>query len=321
MVKDKVLEILESHKGIRVSGQDIADKLSITRSAVWKAINMLRAEGYDIPATTNNGYLLVEENDIITEQSIMPYIRGAAKKYSIIVKNRVGSTNSELKKLAAAIEYEKEGLVLIANEQTAGRGRLGRSFYSPADSGIYMSVLLRPDLKPKDAMIITAVAAVSAARAIEKRYGIKVGIKWVNDLYYKGKKVAGILTEGGINIENGMLDYVVLGIGVNIFTEVFPDEIKDTAGSLFERKTGRSRLAAEILNHLAVDLKNPLDKSYISEYRERSVILGNEIYVLKNGRKIPAVAVGIEDNARLAVRYKDGKTEVLSSDEISIKRR
>lgn len=312
--------MLEANRGCFVSGQYIADKLSITRSAVWKHIKQLRNEGYIIDSSPNKGYRLSAENDILTEQSIIPYLVGDAKNCRIEVRKSLPSTNTELKKSASG--GEPAGKVLIANEQTAGRGRMGRSFYSPADSGIYMSVLLRPRLSAEKSALLTTLAAVSAARAIEQVCGIPVGIKWVNDLYYNDKKIAGILTEGGINMENGLLEYAVVGIGVNVSTTDFPEEIKNTAASVSAggSKVSRSYLAAQILNRLFADLPALESKAFLQEYKARSVILGREIYVLKNGRQIPAVAEYIDDNAALAVRYSDGSTEKLSSNDISIRR-
>ncbi len=320
LIKSTLLEILEANRGRYVNGQYIADKLSITRSAVWKDIRQLRNAGYIIEALPNKGYRLSEENDILTEQSILPYLEGKARNCRIEVRASLPSTNTELKKLAAC--GEKEGKILIANEQTAGRGRMGRSFYSPSDSGIYMSLLLRPELNAEKAVLLTTLAAVSAARAIEQVCGINIGIKWVNDLYYNERKVAGILTEGGINMETGMLEYAVVGIGVNVSTSNFPEEIQNTAASVSAngRQISRSYLAAQIINRLIADLPELETKSYMQEYKARSVILGKEIFVLKKGGQIPAVALNIDENAALLVRYTDSSTEKLSSNDISIRR-
>lgn len=314
-----MLAILEANRGRYVNGQYIADKLSITRSAVWKHIKQLRTEGYLIDSSPNKGYRLSAENDILTEQSILPYLEGAAKNCRIEARKSLPSTNTELKKLAAC--GEPEGKVLIANEQTAGRGRMGRSFYSPADSGIYMSVLLRPQLSAEKSVLLTTLAAVSAAKAIEQVCAVPVGIKWVNDLYCNDKKIAGILTEGGINLENGLLEYAVVGIGVNVSTADFPEEIKNTAGSVSAggKQVSRPYLAAQILNRLFADLPKLESKAFLHEYKARSVVLGREIFVIKNGMQIPAVAEDIDENAALLVRYADGRTEKLSSYDISIR--
>lgn len=324
MLKDDLISIFEENKGDFVSGQYLADKLFVTRSAVWKAIKLLRGDGYKIEATTNKGYRLAESNDIISAQSIAPFLSGKAKHFRLDIRKSLPSTNSELKRLAA--DGEKSGLVLIANEQTAGRGRMGRNFYSPADSGIYISILLRPDITTDKAVLLTSLIAVSIAKAIEQTTGIKIGIKWVNDLYYNDKKVVGILTEGGIDMESGMLEYAVVGIGVNVFTKDFPDELKNIAASILEDKQSekqrisRSFLAAQILNQIAIDLPKLESKAHISEYKERSILIGKEIYVLKNNLQIPAYALDIDKNASLVVRYEDGKIETLSTNDVSIKK-
>ncbi|HBR32513.1 MAG: biotin--[acetyl-CoA-carboxylase] ligase [Eubacteriales bacterium] len=322
MNKDRILSMLEENKGIYLSGQELAKRLFVTRSAVWKAINMLRRDGYIIKAVKNKGYMLPHDSDIVSEQSIRPFLRGNAADFRFEIKKTLPSTNTYLKGLAA--NGEKEGLVIMANEQTAGRGRMGRSFFSPADDGIYMSVLLRPPLKADSAALLTTMAAVSVSRAIENTVGIPIGIKWVNDLYYKDKKIAGILTEGGIDIESGTLQYAIIGIGVNVFTEEFPDDLKDTAASISksadEKGVSRPLLAAEILNLLEENLPALDKKNHISEYRARSILTGKEIFVSRGDKKIPAVALDIDENACLVVKYDDGKIESLSSSDVSIRR-
>lgn len=325
MLKTEMLALLEENKGEFVKGQVLADRLSVTRSAVWKAVMLLREDGYNIKAVTNKGYCLEESSDILSAQSIMPFLKGAAKDFRLDIRKSLPSTNTELKRLAA--DGEKEGLVLIANEQTAGRGRMGRSFFSPADSGIYMSLLLRPNTQSNTAVLLTSLVAVSVARAIEQVSRIKVGIKWVNDLFCGNKKLVGILTEGGIDMESGMLEYAVVGIGVNVFTHAFPDEIKGIASSVSASLEGdsthfsRSLLAAQILNQIAADLPMLESRAHIAEYKARSVLIGRDIYVLKKGVQIPAVALDIDDNASLVVRYEDRSTETLFSNEVSIKQK
>ena len=317
-----MLALLEANKGDFVSGQELADRLRITRSAVWKAVRQLRGDGYNIEAATNKGYRLAESSDIISAQSIMPFLRGAAKDYRLDIRKEVPSTNTELKKLAAG--GEKAGLVLIANSQTAGRGRLGRSFYSPSDSGIYMSLLLRPACAANAAMLLTSLVAVSAAKALERITGIKIGIKWVNDLYCGDKKIAGILTEGGINMESSALEYAVVGIGINVFTPSFPNEIEAVATSLFPsdntiRRPSRSEIAAEVLNQIAEDMPLLESRKHIAEYKARSVLIGKQIHVIKGGSRIPAKALDIDGEARLIVEYGDGSVGELLSDDVSIR--
>lgn len=321
MLKDDMLSLLEKNKGSYLSGQELAKQLFVTRSAVWKAITLLRKDGYNIEAVTNKGYLLAKNNDILSEQSIRPFLKGGAVQYRLDIRKSLPSTNTELKKQAA--NGEKEGLVLIANEQTAGRGRMGRSFYSPADKGIYLSLLIRPELQADQAVLLTTLTAVSVAKAIESVVGLTVGIKWVNDLYFGDKKIVGILTEGGLDVESGTLQYAVIGIGINVFTDDFPEEIKDNAASLTEineqNTISRSFLTAQILNQIAEDLPLLNSKAFIPEYKSRSILLGKEIYVIKKNLKIPAVALDIDNTASLVVQYEDGSIETLSSNDVSIR--
>ena len=233
--------------------------------------------------------------------------------YSIMVEDCVSSTNAILKEEAK--NGKEEYSVLIASSQTEGRGRMGRSFFSPDNSGLYMSVILRPDngINP---LRITTDAAVACAKAIENISGKTAGIKWVNDVYLDGRKVCGILAESSIG-ENG---FVILGIGVNVFSPEngFPDDIKMRAGSLFDEKIPlvREKLAVEILK----ELFNKYDKKTIlEEYRIRSIITGKEIDIIKNNATERAVALEIADDYSLKVRKKDGSTENIFSGDVSIK--
>ena len=198
-----------SSKGKFVSGEEISKQLYVSRNAVWKAINSLRADGFIIDAAQNKGYLLSGgETDDFTRYGILrirQLLKKSAADADITIKDTVTSTNTLLR--ISAENGAPSKTVLIANEQTEGRGRHGKSFYSPADTGIYMSVLLRPDFKADKAFFITAGAAVSVVRAIEKVCGIKAGIKWINDIMLNGKKICGILTEAVTDFESGSLQY------------------------------------------------------------------------------------------------------------------
>lgn len=231
------------------------------------------------------------------------------------------STNTIIKDRAS--QGEGEGLFVVAGEQTAGKGRLGRSFYSPNDTGIYMSLLLKPSIKPEDAVLITTATAVSVCEALEATGVENPQIKWVNDVYVKGKKVCGILTEGSFNPQKGCLDYVVLGVGIDVYEPEggFPEDIKDIAGALFNEKREdlRNRVAAEFLNSFMKYYKNIEEKSHCSEYSRRCFVIGKNITVIKNGEKTPAKALGIDENCGLLVEYKDGEKAILNSGEISIR--
>lgn len=321
--KQHVLSVLEQNKGNSVSGARLAGELSISRNAVWKAIKALQSEGYAISAVPNKGYCLSEENDILSVESITPYLADNLKELSLMVHKSVTSTNTLLKDLAG--EGEKEGKVLIAEEQTGGRGRLGRKFYSPAKTGIYMSILLRPKLTVDDALFITTSAAAAVAEAIESVTGCDASIKWVNDIYCNGKKVCGILTEAGVDFEGGGLEYCIVGIGINVARplEDFPEELKDIADGIFETRLYssdlRSRLAAEILNRFWGYYKEFHNKNFIKEYRERSFLIGREISVLMGDKQEKATALDIDERARLIVKLTNGEIKALSSGEVSVR--
>ena len=320
--KQQVLAILEKRKGKHISGEELAKALGISRNSVWKAINGLRNDGYKLEAIPNKGYCLLEDNDIISQQSVEKHLRNT-HFFRLTVYNTVGSTNTVLKQLAE--NGEAEGRVIIANEQTAGKGRMGRSFYSPPNSGAYISILLRPKLSAADSLLITTAAAVAVSRAIESVTGRRTAIKWVNDIYCDGKKVCGILTEASINFEGGTLSYAVLGIGINIASPDggFPNELKDIATSIYEGKPysseTRSKLAASVLDNFYELYGNLHTKGFMREYRERSFVIGKEVYVISPNSREEALVLDIDDDARLIVRTASGEIKTLSSGEISIR--
>lgn len=320
-LKQQILKLLEENRGEYINGEEIASKLFVTRSAVWKAIKALKKEGYRITAVTNKGYCLLPDNDIVSLESIVPYLKGEASTFTLKVYQSVTSTNTLAKELAG--QGAKEGTVIIAREQTEGRGRLGRSFYSPASTGIYLSLILRPKLALEDSIQITTAAAVAVAQAIEQVAGVSTSIKWVNDIFIGDKKICGILTEASINFESGILEYAVVGIGINLSTKDFPKELQGIAGSIFTEKPTdtpiTSILIAEVLNQIAFRMHSLTSKEYLEEYRKRSFLLGRDILVLKNNQAIPAKAIDIDDKARLVVEYEDHTRESLSSGEVSVR--
>ncbi|MDF2485213.1 MAG: hypothetical protein K0R46_1381 [Herbinix sp.] len=320
-LKLQVLQILEENRGNTVNGAKLASELYVTRSAVWKAMKALQKDGYHITAVTNKGYCLLSKNDIISAESIRPYLKGAASHFELDVRQKVTSTNTLAKELAA--KGAKEGTVLIAMEQTEGRGRMGRTFYSPLSSGIYFSIILRPKLNLEDSLLITTASAVAVAEAIETIAGIKAGIKWVNDIFVGDKKVCGILTEASLNFESGSLEYAIVGIGINIETKDFPEDISQVAGSLFSEKPQNSPitsvLVAEVLNNLSKCMDTLTDKKYLEEYRKRSFLINKDILVLRGKDTYYAKAIDIDEKARLVVAYEDGTIEALNSGEVSVR--
>ncbi len=320
-LKKEVLSALEELKGESVSGGKLSQKLGVSRSAVWKAVRSLQSDGYKIEAVTNRGYCLNNESDIISEESISPFLTGEAANMNITVLKTVDSTNNYAKKLAQ--NGSPQGTVVIAEEQTAGKGRLGRCFYSPDSGGIYMSVILRPKLPLDKSLLITTSTAVAVSRAIDAVAGVKTEIKWVNDIFLLGKKLCGILCEASMDMETRSLEYAVCGIGINVSQSEFPDNLSDIATSVFlsGKKVSRSALIAQILNNISM-LYNSIDSGdFLNEYKSRSFILGKDIYVIKGDSKTEAKAIDIDDNAMLIVEYKDGKKETLNSGEVSIRKK
>ncbi len=255
--------------------------------------------------------------DFISKQEISRLLNN---KFHIVVLDSVDSTNLYLKQKASSLS---EGATVIALTQTAGRGRFARKFYSPQESGIYMSILLKPELHPSDAVCITAAAAVAVCEAIEQFTNNIPKIKWVNDVFTDKGKVCGILCESAINTKSGKIEWWVVGIGINVYEPQggFDDEIKGIAGYLSEHTTEglKNRLCAYIIERLASfsgELKN---KSFLNKYKKLSFVLGKEISVVKENELIPAKAIDIDDNCRLLVQYSDNRTEYLNSGEISIK--
>ncbi len=313
-LKDRVLAVLEENKGKSISGSEIARSVGMTRSAVWKAVRSLREEGYSICAVTNRGYCLSEESDFLSEQSIVPNLRTKALGRKIDVFKTVDSTNNFAKSLAQLGAVH--GTTVISETQTHGKGRMGRSFYAPLGMGIYMSIVLRPELSVEHSLLITSCAAVAVAEAIEKVSGLDCKIKWVNDIYAGNKKLCGILTEASVNVEQGGLEYAIVGIGVNVQNVSFPKSVSDIATSIrMETNTSVSRsvLAAEILNCFEERLETIRDKSFIDEYRRRSNLIGKRIEVTHNDVSETMSCIGIDEIGRLLVRKDNGEEKALMS--------
>ena len=317
---DSVLEFLEENKGRFVSGGEMAVKLGVSRNAVWKSIKQLESKGYPIDAVTNKGYRLNENNTMLSAAGIRKYIKN--DKIRVEFRDSVTSTNTLVKEMAE--NGTEEGYVLVASEQTQGKGRLGRRFESPAGCVAYFSILLRPQLSPSDSLLITTCAAVAVAKSIEKNTGRMTSIKWVNDIYMRDRKVAGILTQAAFDTECGKLSFAVLGIGINMYypTEEMPDEIKDIAGSVFNEKPDSetvSRIVADTINYFFEDYNSLTGKHFLFDYRSRSYLDGKNINVIKPTGVFKAQAIGIDDDFRLHVRYEDLTEEFLSTGEVSTK--
>ena len=319
--KEKLLELLEGSREVYLSGEELAKTLAVSRAAVWKAVRRLQREGYPIDAVTNRGYRLSRGGDRLSAPGIRKYLKREYRGLPITVEEEIPSTNTALRALAEA--GAPEGTVYLAQGQTGGRGRMGRSFYSPAGTGLYLSLLLRPvSWKPARAAQLTAAAAAAMCEAIREVTGKEPGIKWVNDILLDGKKVCGILTEASFSMESGVLEYAVLGLGVNVYPPEggFPKELEGVAGALLDApgEDVRNRLAGEFLNRFLAGYERPEDRSFLDTYRRRSVAVGREVTALSGGHERRAFAYAVDDDCRLLVRYDDGTEQALSYGEIRI---
>ncbi len=317
--KDKVLKALLSHRHKDLSGQSLADTLGVSRNAVWFAVKTLQKEGVPVLALPNKGYRLPPTYDPL-QASVLREALG--EKIPLWVYPDVDSTNTLLKNLTR--ESAVHGSALLADSQRAGRGRMGRSFYSPALTGLYLSVLLKPDSSFQIGLNITLKAAVLAARCIEKYTSSPVGVKWVNDLYTDTGKVGGILTEATVNVENGIVDTVVVGVGLNLLSpkDGFPEAIAGRAAPLFTPDNYRpvkNALAEDLVKAYRGLLNTEQDAALLSEYRKRSVVLGKEVVATIGKRQINGIAVAIENDGTLVLKKNNGQIEHLVSAEVSLR--
>lgn len=344
--KDKVLALLVNDK--TVSGEKLASLCGVSRAAIWKAVNALRSEGILIEGTTNGGYRLCDD-DVFTqdffEQTLSEDFPELASFHSEIFKE-IDSTNTYAKKLLsqtgnlrlpdgtlteAGKKYHNS--IICAESQTAGRGRLGRSFISPAKTGVYLSIIYDPQGGIKDPAKITAFSAVAVCRAVKELYGIECQIKWINDIYFNGKKICGILTEGFTDFETGTIESAIIGIGINIRDNPAFEQnnVSQIAGSLepvipvpdtgISKKITRCKLAAHIYaNVLKILEEDPA--TVINEYKKASFLIGKTITVHPiigdDKSTYTAKAIDIDQNASLIVELPDGTTKALSSGEVSL---
>ena len=316
-LQEKILTFLQSNSNTFVSGQQLAEQFGVSRNAVWKAVNRIKEEGYIITSVSNKGYCLSDNSDVLSREIIKENLAADAKNLNVVVLDSVDSTNNEAKRMT--INGVTADYLIIANKQTGGRGRLGRNFYSPKGTGIYMSFLLHTQLELSDAVGITTAAAVAVVRALEKLTDVKPLIKWVNDIYLGDKKICGILTEGISGFEQGTAQTVIIGIGVNITTKDFPDEIINRAGAVNVVGLKRNDLIAEIANELCGIFVNLSDKSYIDDYRRCSMIIGKRIDFYRNNKKQTAKAMNIDQSGGLIVMLDDGTVTTLTSGEVTIR--
>lgn len=321
--KTAVLRLLEENKPTALSGQQIADRLGVSRAAVWKAVKSLASEGYSISATTNKGYMLTGKSDIVSVEGIRAALPERYKNLPLEVKQSTVSTNIDVG--AAAANGAPHGTTVVALEQKSGQGRLGKTFCSPR-GGVYFSTLIRPTLSIEKAVMITPAAAVAVHKAITEVLGLPVSIKWVNDIYMNGRKVVGISTQAQADIAVGGISGIIVGIGINYNTAQtdFSPELKDKAGSLFYENAPAKRnelLAATIANLLDLS-KNLTDKSYMDYYRKHNLVIGARVDYEIDKETKSGIVENIDDNGSLII-HEDGKSEKrrLSCGEISVRPR
>lgn len=310
-LKSDILLRLRENGGY-VSGESLARELDKSRAAVWKAVNSLRSEGYPIEAHTKKGYRLCGDADVLNAEEILRFSENKIKTFYL---ESVDSTNNYAKML---ISRGETGIFLVASaQQTAGRGRQGKSFYSPRGTGVYMSLVVHPGAPLQNAVSSTTAAAVAVCRAIEKTSDKRPGIKWVNDVYLNGKKICGILTEAVADFESATVSSVVIGIGINISTADFPADVEN--GGCLGAGIGRARLIAAVCDEL-LKIVNSSYADFIDDYRSRSIVTGKEIRFTEHGVSQIAKAVGIDDRGGLEIVLPDGECRTLRSGEISIRK-
>lgn len=316
-LKIEVLKVLEEERGRDISGQVLAERFGVSRNAIWKAVRALQAEGYKILAGQNKGYRLSEENDMLSAVGIADAIEHRVKGLSVYLHRTIDSTNDEAKRLIAS--GKKESALIVAEGQSAGRGRRGRQFFSPELTGIYMTFSFPTNMPLTDAVGITTATAVAVHLAIKDLTDMETEIKWVNDLYLGGKKICGILTEAISDFESGCVQNMIIGIGINYQTTNFPRELQDIAASLSPTGISRNRMVARIVDRLLDVLNGEVD--YLEIYRAHSMVLGKDIVYERDGVKTEARALDIDDNGGLVVEHRDGSRATLTSGEISLRLR
>lgn len=320
MLQEDVLCLLRESDS-PLSGEEMSRRLGVSRAAVWKAVTALRKSGYVVNAQPSKGYQLLDSPDLLSPGELERPTRIVGSQ--VLCLSCVDSTNDECKRQAMA--HAPDGLAITAEEQNRGKGRRGRSFQSLPGQGLYLSVLLRPRVTPEEVSRITAWTAVAVCRAVNAATGLTPDIKWPNDVLLEGKKLCGILTEMGLVAESGELDYVVVGMGVNVRqTEAdFGPELSPVATSLSQHGANvrRAVLARALLDELnEMYLAFPAKKeTYLEEYRRRCVTVGREVQLIHPDHSETGVAIDVEDDFTLRVRLADGSEKSVSSGEVTVR--
>lgn len=316
--KNKILSLLKKSDDY-ISGEQLSQDIGITRSAIWKYINALRSEGYDIDSVTNKGYKLSGCSDVINEFELTEGLKTKWLAKSLVYLPTVDSTNQEVKRIASAYPH---GTVVIAEQQTAGKGRLGRVWSSPNGTGLWFSILLKPEIALNQIAGITLVCGLGVCKAIRKYTGLNALIKWPNDIIIGNKKICGILTE--MTAEADRINYAVTGIGINVNTSEFDGEIKHKATSLSIENNNvinRAELFKEIILSLETEFDNYFsnpDSGIDEEYTSLCVTLGREVTVKRGNSTFSGKAVAVESTGDLVVRLSDSTAVKVSSGEVTV---
>jgi len=320
VLQEDVLRMLRQ-AGEPLSGEKMSRELGVSRAAVWKAVSALRESGYRVEAHSAKGYRLLESPDLLSPGELEDAARTVGRQ--VLCLSSVDSTNNVCRH--KAVEGAPDGLAVLAGEQTSGRGRRGRSFQSLPGKGLYLSVLLRPKAELAQVSQLTAWTAVALCAALKRTAGVEGEIKWPNDVLLEGKKLCGILTELGLEAETGALEYVVVGIGVNVGQDEadFGPELAGIATSLRLhgiqlRRADLAQAVLEELDRMYADF--PQERAaYLEEYRRRCVTVGRQVRILRGEEETPAEAIGVEEDFSLLVRLPDGRRERVTSGEVSVR--
>ncbi len=311
-LKNELLYRFTRQPGICFGENELASVCGVSPAEIRQAVSELQQDGYDIQSGAA-GYCLMNTDDLRAD---MIMALSGDLQAPVYVFDEIDSTNNYARVLAG--QNAEHGTLVCADHQTAGRGRQGHTFYSPKHDGLYFSLIIHPQ-KQDLIFRITPAAAVSAVEAIEEITGIHPEIKWVNDLFIEKKKVAGILTEAVNDRTDGTVKAVVIGIGINIRNVAFPEEIRNTAGSLGIENISRSALAASLRRHLLYHTAHLDDPALMDLYRRDSAVLGREITYTMNNEVYTGTAEAINDEGNIVIKKPDGSTLILQSGEISIK--
>ena len=310
MVDEEILRLLKDHSPEFLSGEGISRRLKVTRAAIWKRVRHLRALGYEIEASTRTGYRLIRSPDLLTPSEVRPLLRTKWMGRNIHHFHAMDSTNSMAYQLA--LQGAEEGEIVVAESQKKGRGRLGRKWFSPPLTNLYLSIILRPEIPPQQASLMTLMAAVATAGAIHKFSGLQPMIKWPNDILLKNRKVAGLLNE--IHSEMDRIHFVVLGIGVNLNMDekMFSKEIRSLATSL-KREMGQSVSRKAFLQTLLEELERWYE-TFLKEgappilkaWRDKAQIGGRPVKVISFGEVLSGTAIDIDNDGALILETKEG---------------